>query len=225
MMLRDPFSSMTHLLFALWAVFAVAILVRIAHESRRPAIVVFGASMILLYLASGIFHAVPFTDKEAPSKFLFFKRIDQTAIFLLIAGTNTPMNVAFLRGRWRRRNLIGIWGFATVGITCLWIFANPPYEFIVGLFLAMGWLGFIPSIQYYRAVGWKGMNWALLGCLFYTTGAVLELVNWPVISRYPMRIAAHEIFHLFCMLASLSFFIFIARYAAGTEMNRRPATA
>ncbi len=120
---------------------------------------------------------------------------------------------------------MGMWGIATVGIACLWIFANPPYQLIVGLFLAMGWIGFLPGIQYYRAVGWKAMNWAILGGLFYTTGAVLELVNWPVISLYPMRIAAHEIFHLFCILASLSFFIFIARYAAGAELNRKTAAA
>jgi hemolysin III len=70
--------------------------------ARRAAVAVFGASTVLLYLASGAFHGLPYTRDAHPAEFRFFQRLDQSAILLLIAGTNTPPLVILLGGRTRR---------------------------------------------------------------------------------------------------------------------------
>lgn len=168
--------------------------------------------MILLYTASGLFHAVPLNVVEHPEEFRFFQRIDQSAIFLLIAGTNTPVMMVLLKRIWRRWCLAGMWALAVAGVDSLWLLPKPPHEVIIALCLGMGWLGMLPVAHYYRAVGWKAMNWALLGCTLYTLGTLCELIQWPLLSNYPVRVGPHEIFHIFCAAASLAFFVFIMRY-------------
>src|SRR5436305_5577394 len=90
--LRDPFSSASHLVTAVWAVYATLVLLRLTRGGfdRKAAVGVYGLSMVLLYLASGTFHALYF---DSPEQRRFFQKLDQSAIFLLIAGTNTPLLV------------------------------------------------------------------------------------------------------------------------------------
>jgi hemolysin III len=212
--LRDPVSSASHLLFAIWAGYALLILLRVtcASSQRQIGFAVFGGSMVLLYLASGLFHGVPFTKAENPTTFRFFQRLDQSAIFILIAGTNTPLMATLLDGRWRRWCLGGIWLTAAAAIVCLWLLPKPPHEAIVAICLGMGWLGLLPITHYYRAVGWRAMNWVWAGCILYMLGTACELTQWPVVSVWPVRFGFHEIFHLICAAASLAFFLFVARY-------------
>src|SRR5947199_789715 len=98
MVLRDPVSSASHLLTAAWAVYATLLLVRLTRpgDGRRLAVAVYGLSMVLLYLASGTFHGLFY---DSPEERRFFQKLDQSAIFLLIAGTTTPVLVTLLDGR------------------------------------------------------------------------------------------------------------------------------
>src|SRR5690242_17930902 len=123
MELRDPISSLTHLVTAVWAVYATLVLVRLTPDrpGRRLAVAVFGLSMVLLYAASGTFHGLPYTRAANPEEFRFFQKLDQSAIYLLIAGTNTPFIAVLLTGR-RARVFLGLmWGLAAAGIACLWL--------------------------------------------------------------------------------------------------------
>ena len=210
--LRDPVSSASHLIVAVWAIYAFLVLMRATKVSHRLSVVIFGISMILLYTASGAFHGVPFTLAHNPALFRLFQRIDRSAIFLLIAGTNTPLIVTLLSRAWRRWFLCGIWTLALAGVACIWIVSKPPYEAIIIICMGLGLLGFLPTIQYYQALGWRAMNWALVGCVLYALGAVCELVEWPVVSDNPVRVGYHEVFHLFNAAASIVMFLFIARY-------------
>src|ERR1041385_1578251 len=107
--LRAPVSSASHLFAAAWAVYATLILLRRAPPRRglRWAVAVFGGSMVLLYLASGVYHGVPFSDAPRPATLHALQTVDRSAIFVLIAGTNTPVMVSLLDGRWRRWFLAG----------------------------------------------------------------------------------------------------------------------
>jgi hemolysin III len=214
MALRDPVSSASHLIFAVWAIYALLILLRLASPSpnRRLAAAVFGASMVFVYLASGIFHATPLSQAQNPAEFRFLQRLDQSAIFVLIAGTNTPLQTAFLDGAWRKWCLTGMWSLAGTAIACLWLFPKPPHESIVFCCLGMGWLGWLPIVRYYRAVGWRAMNWVWAGASAYTLGAVCELAERPRAFSWSIRVGYHEVFHLLCGVASVAFFLFIARY-------------
>lgn len=223
MELRDPVSSATHLLTAVWAVYATLILWKLTcgGRSHRAAVTAYGLSMVLLYLASGTFHGVPYTRIDHPDEFRFFQKLDHTAIYLLIAGTNTPALVILVGGKLGRRFLAVMWGIAAVGIGCLWLLPKPAHALNVALYLGMGWLGIVPVFHYYRAVGWRAMCWVWLGAAFYTAGAVCELTRWPLISQYPVRVGFHEVMHLFDIGGSLAFFVFIVRHVV---THRKPTT-
>jgi hemolysin III len=220
--LRDPVSSASHLLTAVWAAYATLVLLRLTPGpgGRRAAVAVFGLSMVLLYLASGTFHGVPYTRADNPAEFRLFQKLDQSAIFVLIAGTNTPIIVTLLSGA-RRRWFLGLmWGVAAVGIGCLWLLPKAPHAVVVANYLVMGWLGIVPAWHYARALGWGPMGWALAGAVFYTLGAVCEILEWPVLLDHPVRVGYHEILHLFDIAGTVAFFLFVARYVVPYE---RPA--
>ncbi|HEV3438197.1 MAG TPA: hemolysin III family protein [Gemmata sp.] len=202
--LRDPVSSASHLATAIWAVFATLLMLRLTAPGagRRGAVLVYGLSMVVLFLASGTFHGLSYSR--------LFQKIDQSAVYILIAGTNTPLLTILLRGLWRRWFLVLVWAFALTGVASLWLLPRPPHPLVVGLYLGLGYLGTIPIFHYYRAVGWRAMNWLWLGAAFYTLGAVCELTQWPVI--VPGWVQAHEVLHLCDSAASLMFFLFIIRY-------------
>ena len=205
--LRDPVSSLSHFATAVWAVFATLLLLRLAPPGRRFPLGVYGLSMIALYSASGTFHALHF---RSPEERLLYQKIDQSAIYLLIAGTNTPILTILLEGRWRRWLLSLIWGIALAGVACQWLFPKPPYAVIVGLCLGLGWVGVIPLHRYYGAVGWRAMNWVWLGSLLYTAGGVFELTRWPTI--IPHWVEFHDVMHFCDSAATLVFFLFVVRY-------------
>ena len=209
--LRDPISSASHLLTALWAAYATLVLLRLAAPGRRLPVAIFGLSMVVLYLASGTFHGVPFNKYDNPDEFRFFQKVDQSAIYLLIAGTNTPCLAVLLGGRRAMWFLALMWGLAFTGIACLWLLPKMPHELSVCLYLGVGWFGGLPIRSYYRALGWRAMNWMLLGGGLYTLGAAFELAEWPTISPGPIRLGYHEMLHLCDSAASVAVFVFVSR--------------
>ncbi len=212
MLFRDPVSSLSHLFTAAWAVLATGIMLRLAGGGwrRQVPIAIYGTSMVVLYLASGVFHALFFRSKEEE---LFYQKLDQTAIYLLIAGTNTPIAAFVLRGRFRAWMLSTLWGFAALGVGCLWLLPKAPYAAIVGICMGMGWAGLMPLPTYYRALGWRAMNWVWAGAGFYTLGSICELCEWPVLM--PGWVGYHDFFHFCISAGSIAFCGFIVRYVIG----------
>jgi len=221
--LRDPFSSASHLLFAVWAIYAFLVLIRLSPHRWQASSIIYGISMIMMFVASGVFHGVPFTRLDNPDEFRMFQKLDHSTIFILIAGTNTPVMATILQGAMRRWCLRGMWTLAILGVASLWLFPKPPHEVMVILCMGMGWLGMLPARQYYRALGWRAMNWVLLGSILYSIGAACEIAEWPFICNYPLRIGFHEIFHVFSGIAGVVFFMFIARYVIPYRPIPQPA--
>ncbi|MCS6865148.1 MAG: hemolysin III family protein [Gemmataceae bacterium] len=207
--LRDPVSSASHLLTALWAVFATFVMLRLTSGGwqRRLPIIVYGLSMVALYLASGVFHGRHY---DSPEEKRLFQKLDQSAIYLLIAGTATPIMAILLQNPWRKWLLRTVWGLAVVGIASLWLLPKLPHSTMIAFYLALGWVGVLPLPLYYRVVGWRAMNWVWLGAACYSLGAVCELLQWPVL--VPGWIQAHEILHFCDTAGSLAFFVFVIRY-------------
>lgn len=168
--------------------------------------------MVLLYLASGLFHAAPACREAGPVAFATLQAADRPAIFLRIAGTNTPVIVALLLGRWRAVWLAGMWGLAAAGVAAQRALPRAPYGAAVSLYVGMGWLGGAPLVHYYRAVGWRAMNWAVAGGVLYTAGAACDLFRWPVLAEGPVRVGPHEVFHLAVVAAGVAFYGCVARH-------------
>ena len=70
-----------------------------------------------------------------------------------------------------------VWTLALTGVACQWLLPKPPHALVVGLYLGLGWLGALPMLHYYRAVGWRAMNWAVLGALLYTSALYASWCN------------------------------------------------
>lgn len=206
--LRDPVSSSSHLLTAIWAVYATLVMFRLT--SNRPGrmlpVLIYGASMIALFLASGTFHGLHY---DTPGEKRFYQRLDQTAVYLLIAGTYTPVLSILLTGAWRKWFLRMVWTLAAAGISCLWLLPKAPHWLIVVIYLSLGWIGVLPVPLYYRAVGWRAMNWIWAGGLLYTAGAVCEITEWPKVMP---GFGFHEVLHLCDSAANMVFFLFVVRY-------------
>jgi hemolysin III len=212
--LRDPVSSASHLLTAAWAVFATLVMLRLTANrlGRLVPVLVYGASMVVLFLASGTFHGLHYNGDEERKR--FFQKLDQSAVYLLIAGTYTPVLAILLSGAWRRWLLLMVWLLAGAGVSCMWLMPEAPHEAIVGIYLVLGWIGTPPLPLYYRAVGWRAMNYVWVGAGLYSIGAICELTKWPVIVQdwNGYRIGYHEVLHLTHAAASIVFFLFMVRY-------------
>jgi hemolysin III len=206
--LRNPVSAATHLFTCLIAFYVTALLWRLTRGDRLRQLSVgcFGVSMCLLYGASGTYHALQVRE----SVLQYFRLLDHSAIYVLIAGTYTPVFAVLLNGRLRIWLLAMIWGMAAAGIACKWLLAAPPYPVTVGLYIGMGWLGIIPLTRLVRAIGLRGMSWAVLGGLLYTAGGVCDAIRWPVI--YPNVVGSHEVLHVLDMGGTMAHVFFIMRY-------------
>lgn len=195
----DPFSSLSHLLAAgVFAVLAVPLVirgVRTADEGSRNgreiSLSIFAASAVFLLSMSGVFHLLSFGG--APRAVL--QRMDHAAIFVLIAGTFTPIHVILFRGVLRWGPLALIWLCAVLGVTLKSVyFTSTPPLVGLALYLAMGWAGILPIFVLWRRKGLRFVRSLLIGGLAYTAGAVAEGIEPPALIEGVIR--AHEIFHV-----------------------------
>jgi channel protein (hemolysin III family) len=206
--LRDPVSSASHFLMAAVAVFIGLFLQRVTAGDRlrqRP-VMVFTGCMVLLYMSSGLYHAVRVPADER----VYFQLLDLSAIYLMIAGSVTPVAAILVRGRMRSILLIGEWGLASIGIACLWLLPRPSYEVLIAGYAGMVWLAFAGAGHYWRATGWAGAGWTMATVAIYSTGAVADWLKWPVI--WPGVIQSHEIMHLCDIGGTACYLVFLIRF-------------
>src|SRR5215470_1887883 len=126
---------------------------------------VFAVSMISLYLASTLYHAITHDGVKR-----FFRLMDHSAIFILIAGTYTPFTLGVLRGPWGWTMFGLVWGLAIVGLTMKAVFGTRYVWASVGLYLTMGWLVVIAAPHVLQKVPMAGLAWILAGGVAYTAG-------------------------------------------------------
>jgi hemolysin III len=139
-----------------------------------------------------------------------FQLLDHSAIYVLIAGTYTPV-FALLLGGWRRVLFLAlVWALAAAGVGCKWLLPWPPYGLAIGLYAGLGCVGLLPGAHLVRAAGARAMGWALLGGLVYLAGGVCEATRWPVL--VPGVVGAHEVLHLCDMGGTSLHVFFVTRY-------------
>ena len=200
--IREPGSALTHFIAMLLALCAaVPLLVRAAVHSgvkSLTAMTVFMISMVLLYAASTIYHSVNCSGRVLR----IFRKMDHMMIFILIAGTYTPVCLLTLPKPSGLMLLAAVWGIALVGIFIKGFWITCPKWFSSVLYIAMGWSCL------------SVLGQLLAGGLIYTAGGIIYALRLPLFdARHPM-FGLHEIFHLFVMAGSLCHFVFMFCYLA-----------
>jgi hemolysin III len=208
--LRDPISALTHFVGALLSVAGLVLLIRAAIARGTPwhvaSFAIFGASLILLYSASAVYHWLPVPERVHR----ILRRVDHTMIFVLIAGSYTPFCLVPLRGAWGW-SLFGVaWTVAAAGVILSILWIEAPRWLYTGLYVAMGWMIVVAIAPLIRSVPAGGMAWFAAGGLFYTVGAAMYAFKWP--NPFPKVFGFHEIWHLFVMAGSFSHFWVVLRY-------------
>jgi len=170
---------------------------------KALSLLIFGISLTFCYAASAAFHGVHL--EGAPLSRL--QRLDHVGIYLLIAGTYTPVAWSLLRGKWLSGTLTTVWTIAAICAMRVWCGGVLPIWISTLVYLAMGW----GSLICYRELARTYSHWTLLplplGGMFYSVGAVLNLAKWPVLS--PGVLAAHELFHFFVIAGSACHIFFM----------------
>ena len=217
--IKDPGSAVTHFIGMLMAMFAaVPLLIKAAREPDRIhliALAIFIVSMILLYAASTTYHTLDLSERT--NKIL--KKIDQMMIFILIAGTYTPICLITLKGPVGYGLLALVWGIAIVGIVIkgFWIYC--PKWFSSVLYIAMGWVCVLAFTQIMNALPRAAFLWLLAGGIIYTIGGVIYALKLPIFNSKHKNFGSHEIFHLFVMGGSFCHFIVMYAFVAGMPVG------
>jgi hemolysin III len=166
---------------------------------RTASFIIYGATLVLLYLASAFYHGA-----RSPRTKRLLQFFDHTAIYLLIAGTYTPFTLVSLRGPWGWTMFGLIWGLAVTGILLNVFFFGRLGFISTILYLLMGWLVVIAIKPVMDAVSFRGLVWLVAGGLSYTVGVVFYA--WH---RLPY---AHPIWHLFVLAGSVFHYFAIFFY-------------
>ncbi|MDK2949295.1 MAG: hemolysin [Patescibacteria group bacterium] len=209
MKIKDPFSGFSHLLGLILSIIGTIVLVSFSSNSTQViAFLVFGLSMIFLYASSSIYHLFGHSPEEVD----LFRKIDHAMIYILIAGTYTPLCLLALDGLWKTIPIITIWIFAILGVSTVFFksfWTKVPRWFATFLYILMGWLSVIIIYPLYLSVGLPLIICLLLGGLFYSIGAVIYAIKKPNIIK---GFGFHEIFHILVLLGTITHFIGIYNY-------------
>ena len=212
--IREPGSAITHFIGMMLAVFAsTPLLIKAAVSDGFTAffaMAVFMLSMIALYGASALYHSVTVKDRILK----IFRKIDHMMIFVLIAGSYTPVCLIVRGGRLGYTLLAVVWTIAVIGmlVKALWI--TCPKWFSSVIYIAMGWVCLGVFGQLWNTLPHSAFLWLLAGGIIYTAGGVIYALKLPLFNSRHQYFGSHEIFHLFVMGGSICHFIFMYLYVA-----------
>ena len=198
----------SHAVGTVFAIAGTAVLVALSH--RQPAkaatMLLYGLSLVLLLGMSAVYHI----GTWRPRVRAVLRGLDHANIFLFIAASYTAIVFNAVSGYWRVGILVSIWLLAVVGMATLTGAIALPRWAVVGLYLALGWVGVAAIPQIAAALGLTALLLILLGGILYSTGALAYAFKWPRL--WPATFGYHEVFHLLVLGASASFFVVMALY-------------
>lgn len=209
---RDPVSGLSHLAAAVGAGFGLVGLLWLGRDSveKEISLLVYGLSLIGMLSASAAYHLI----QSNPAGIQRLRKLDHSAIYLLIAGSYTPICLHFFGGFWHWGLLGIIWGMALVGIITKLFIINAPRWVSAGIYLLMGWLSILAVNEMVHTMPAGALVGLVAGGLFYTVGAVVYITK--KLDFYPGVFGFHEVWHIFVILGCLSHFMVIAVYIASS---------
>jgi hemolysin III len=208
--LRDPAGGLMHLGAAVAAILGLAALLYIGRNNfvKEVSLLVYGVALILMFSASTAYHLI----KARPPVTQVLRKLDHSAIYLLIAGTYTPICLHFFTGFWQWGVVAIIWLMAIVGIVIKLFVIRAPRWLNAVVYLVMGWLCVIGIPVMLAAMPVGALAWLLLGGILFSAGSIVYVIEKP--DFYPGVFGFHEVWHVFVILGCLSHFILVAAYVA-----------
>jgi hemolysin III len=201
----ERFNGYSALAGAILAVAGAAVLIVLGALKADPwrivSFSVYGATLIVLYIASTLYHSTRGRAKDV------LRKLDHCAIYLIIAGTYTPFALVTLNGPWGWTLFGAVWGLALLGIVQeLWLSRGERVASIV-IYLLMGWIALVAVVPLFKALSWAGFAWLVAGGLAYTGGLVFY--------AYDKRFRHwHGIWHLFVLAGSALHYVAIVLFVA-----------
>ena len=199
----ERFNSISHLVGAALALAGLVVLVMLASWKgdlwKIVSFSIYGASLFLLYTLSTLYHSFRGRAKE------IFRKLDHIAIYLLIAGTYTPISLVTLRGAWGWSLFGIIWGLAITGIIVDSLHKKGSRSIQMVIYLLMGWLITVAMYPLIQALPSGGLALLVLGGVFYTSGMIFYALD-------DRMKHAHGIWHLFVLAGSISHFLAMLLY-------------
>lgn len=206
--IKDPWSAITHGIALLLAVCGAApLLMKAAAGSEAPlhifALAIFILTMILLYTASTVYHTVDSTEKVNRR----LRKMDHMMIFLMIAGSYTPVCLIALHGKTGYTLCAIVWAVAIAGMLFKAFWVTCPKWLSSVLYIGMGWLAVLAFVPIFHALPRAGFHWLLAGGIIYTIGGVIYALKLPLFNSRHKNFGSHEVFHVFVMLGSACHFV------------------
>jgi hemolysin III len=201
--LREPINGLTHLGGAIAAFFGLIALLVISwnEPAKVVSVIVYGFSLIAMFSTSAVYHLV----KVEPAGQLTLRKLDHSAIFLLIAGTYTPFCLNAFTGFWRWGLLSIIWAIAAVGIVVKVFYVKAPRWLNAIIYVIMGWLCVIAAPQMEFVLPLSAIICLFIGGVIYTLGAIIYATK--IFNFLPGKFGFHEIWHIFVLAAAIAHFI------------------
>jgi hemolysin III len=208
MRIREPVNGASHLVGLLLAGAGTLQLLRMARGPEQlAAFSIYGATLILLYAASSLYHTLPVSERPLRA----LRTLDHIAIYFLIAGTYTPIAIITLNGRLGWALLATVWVIAMAGIPFKLLFLDAPVWLSTATYLAMGYLALVAVVPLARAVSLSGLVWLFAGGMAYTVGAIIYSCRRP--DPLPW-FGHHEIWHILVLIGSACHFAFMVYHVA-----------
>jgi hemolysin III len=201
--LREPVNGLTHLGGAIAAFFGqIALLISAWNgAAKMVSVIIYGLSLIAMFSASAAYHMA----RVGPAALQTLRKLDHSAIFLLIAGTYTPFCLLAFTGFWRWGLLAVIWAIATIGIVVKIFYLKAPRWLNAAVYVIMGWLCVMAVPQMPSVLPLSSMVWLFAGGVVYTLGAVVYATR--IFNFVPGKFGFHEVWHIFVLLGALAHFI------------------
>jgi hemolysin III len=199
----EKFNALTHLIGAALALAGGVVLITLAVQDGDPwkivSVSIYGATLLLLYSASTLYHSVKGRAKR------ILQKLDHHSIYLLIAGSYTPFCLVTLRGPWGWSLFGVVWGLAVLGILQELRPGHATRKLSVAIYVVMGWAALAALFPLLEALGWAGFAWLAGGGLLYTVGIIFYALDARL--RH-----AHGIWHLFVIAGSAAHYVAILYY-------------
>ncbi len=208
--LREPVNSISHGAAAIASIAGLTFLI-IASSLKGSAwhivsFTIFGSTLVMMFTSSALYHGL----KVSGGKLAILRRIDHIMIFLLIAGTYTPICLLPLRGYWGWSIFGFVWSLAFTGIIIKVFFMNVPRLVSTLIYLVMGWICIVAIYPIITSLQAVSIAWLVAGGFFYTIGAVIYTLKKP--DLFPNIFGFHEIWHIFVIVGSSCHFWLIYKY-------------